>query len=237
MPAFIERQRHGKNKRLLQEEVRLSPATLTIITEAHKVISEETHRVGTAAAELFRRCEKLQLDLKNHIHKARDVATRIKAITGDDVEDGQSVIAANEKVEKRIHAARERQTELNNRIEDVRRKATRGSNRELSDKEKAWIDEVQTLDNKTDTKQAGGNALAKNSKEPWERFNEVKMLKEKLLAEINGMEGEDEVATPQNVKVPSEIRKAKMAQVMGLLDRESALVEAAKNRLERLSLS
>ena len=63
------------------------------------------------------------------------------------------------------------------------------------------------------------------------------MLKEKLLAEINGMEGEDEVATPQNVKVPSEIRKAKMAQVMGLLDRESALVEAAKNRLERLSLS
>jgi nucleoporin NUP82 len=237
MPTFIERQRHGKYKRLLQEEVRLSPATLTIITEAHKVISEETHRVGTAAAELFRRCEKLQLDLKNHIHKARDVATRIKAITSDDVEDGQSVIAANEKVEKRIHAARERQTELNNRIEDVRRKATRGSNRELSDKEKAWIDEVQTLDNKTDTKQAGGNALAKNSKEPWERFNEVKMLKEKLLAEINGMEGEDEVATPQNVKVPSEIRKAKMAQVMGLLDRESALVEAAKNRLERLSLS
>lgn len=237
MPAFIERQRHGKYKRLLQEAVRLSPATLTIITEAHKVISEETHRVGTAAAELFRRCEKLQLDLKNQIHKARDVATRIKAITGDDVEDGQSVIAANEKVEARIRAAQERQTELNKRIEEMRRRATRGSNRELSDKEKAWIDEVQILDSKTNVPKEDAMALAKNSKEPWARFVEVQKLEKELLEQMNDISAEGEVATPQTVKVPSEIRKAKMAQVMGLLDRESALVEAAKNRLERLSLS
>jgi nucleoporin NUP82 len=47
---------------------------------------------------------------------------------------------------------------------------------------------------------------------------------------------EETVASP-NIKVPSEIRKAKMNQIMNLLDRESALVEAAKSRLERLSLS
>jgi nucleoporin NUP82 len=232
MPAFIERQRHGKYKRLLQEEVRLSPATLTIITEAHKVISEETHRVGTAAAELFRRCEKLQLDLKNHISKAREVAHRIKAITGDDAEEGP-VVAANEKVEERIKAAKERQGELNKRIEEIRRKATKGTNRELSDKEKAWIDEVQTLKNKIIVQEG-----VKDSKEPWARFAEVEKLKEKQLEDVRNLEVDGEgVATPQNLKVPSEIRKAKMVQIMGLLDRETALVEATKNRLERLSLS
>ncbi|PMD40443.1 hypothetical protein L207DRAFT_565900 [Hyaloscypha variabilis F] len=235
MPAFIERVRHGKYKRLLQEEVRLSPATLTIITEAHKVISEETHRVGTAAAELFRRCVKLQLDLTNHIAKARDVANRIKAITGDDVDDGQPVITADARVEARIEAAKRRQTELNNRIEDMRRKANRGSNRELSDKEKAWIEEVDTLDHTTATEE--GNQEPVDPKGHAARLAKVKKLEEELLDDVHDLSTEKEVATPQKLKVPSEIRKAKMAQVMGLLERESALVEAAKNRLERLSLA
>jgi nucleoporin NUP82 len=58
IPAFLARLGHSKYKRLLSEEVRLSPATLQIMTDAHKVISEETHRIGTAAAEVFRRCER-----------------------------------------------------------------------------------------------------------------------------------------------------------------------------------
>jgi nucleoporin NUP82 len=236
MPTFLERQRHGKYKRLMQEPVRLSPATLTIMTDAHKVISEETHRIGTAAAELFRRCEKLQSDLKNHIHKAHEVATRISAITGDDSEDGP-VIATNESVEQRIHAVKEKQKELNDRIEKIRRKATKGSKRELSDKEKAWVDEVQILENKLVGKEEVGTGAEQNTKEPWARYEEVRKLKEDLLMQIKDKSVDEEVATPQNVKVPSEIRKAKMAQIMGLLDRESALVEAAKNRLERLSLS
>jgi nucleoporin NUP82 len=235
MPTFLERQRHGKYKRLFQEPVRLSPATLTILTDAHKVISEETHRIGTAAAELFRRCEKLQADLKNHIHKAHDVATRIKAITGEDSDDGP-VIALNEKVEQRMEAAQKKQKELNNRIEQIRRKATRGSKRELSDKEKAWIDEVHILENKVVGQGEVGNGT-RNTKQPWARYEEVKALKEDLLEQIKDISVDEEVATQQNIKVPSEIRKAKMAQIMGLLDRESALVEAAKSRLERLSLS
>jgi len=236
MPAFIERTRHGKYKRLLQEEVRLSPATLTIITEAHKVISEESHRVSTAAAELFRRCVKLQLDLTNHISKARDVANRIKAISGDDVEDGQPAITANDRVEARIKAASERQAELNARIDEVRRKATRGSNRELSDKEKAWIDEVDTLDHTTATAEEG-NDEPLDPKGHAARLTVVQKLERDLLEQVQELSNEKEVATPQKLKVPSDIRKAKMAQVMGLLERESALVEAAKSRLERLSLS
>jgi nucleoporin NUP82 len=170
--------------------------------------------------------------LKSHISKAREVANRIKAITGDDAPPGEEVVDANQKVETRIEAAKLKQQELNKRIDEMRKKASRGSSRELSDKEKAWIDEVQILNNKIMPQED-----AKDSTEPWARYEKVKALKKDLLEQVQNLEVVDEgVATP-NVKVPSEIRKAKMTQVMGLLDRETALVEAAKSRLERLSLS
>jgi nucleoporin NUP82 len=207
------------------------------MTDAHKVISEETHRIGTAAAELFRRCEKLQSDLKNHISKAHDVAKRISAITGDDSEEGP-VIATNEIVEQRIQAAQLKQKELLDRIEKIRRKVTKGANRDLTDKERAWVDEVQILEKKLLGKGETGTAQQQQkTKEPWARYEDVIRLKEELLMEIKDKSIYEEVATQHSVKVPSEIRKAKMAQITALLDRESALVEAAKNRLERLSLS
>ena len=61
---------------------------------------------------------------------------------------------------------------------------------------------------------------------------------EKLLRDVQELAEEAEQAPlpSPSVKVPSEIRKAKMAQIMHLLDRETALVEGAKSRLERLSL-
>lgn len=236
LPAFIERLGQSKYKRLLREEVRLSPATLQIMAEAHKVLSEETHRIGTAAAELFRRCERLQLELKSQIKKANDVAARVEAVTGDDVDEGP-VIAVNESIEARINAARDRQQELTDRIEIVRRKATKGTSRELSDKEKAWIGEVQLLESKIfgggESKEFGG----RKAKEPWARYEEVQQVKEDLLGQIEDMTTEEDTPSAPTLKVPSEIRKAKMSHIMELLDRESALVEAAKNRLERLSLS
>ena len=106
----------------------------------------------------------------------------------------------------------------------MRRKATKGSNRELSDKEKAWIDEVQSLANMIGVEE-DGTTVATNSNEPWELYEEVKKLKDELLDEINEILAEKEVATPRNYQVSSEIRKAKMVQIRHLLDRESALVE------------
>ena len=50
-------------------------------------------------------------------------------------------------------------------------------------------------------------------------------------------ESEDDTVNSSSVKVPSEVRKAKIAQVKALLDRETALVEGAKSRLEKLTLS
>ncbi|KAH7412912.1 hypothetical protein BKA64DRAFT_340315 [Cadophora sp. MPI-SDFR-AT-0126] len=235
LPTFIEKIGHSKYKRLLKEEVRLSPATLQIMAEAHKVLSEETHRIGTAAAELFRRCQRLQAELKSQIKKANDVASRVDAITGNDVEDGPTV-SVDESITKRIEAAELRQKELTDRIERLRRKATKGTARELSDKEKAWFGEVKMVESKI----VGGGETdgfgKRKAKEPWARYEEIKQLHEDLLDQIESNISDDAPSTP-NIKVSSDIRKGKMAEIMALLDRESALVEGAKSRLERLSLS
>lgn len=236
VPQLLETLGHSKYRRLLREDVRLSPATLQIMAEAHKVLSEETHRIGTAAAELFRRCTRLQVELMEQIKVASDVSRRVQAITGEDVDDGP-IISANDRIKSRIAATMETQKILTQRLEAIRKRTSKGSNRELSDKEKAWVSEVKLLESKVDGGGENDGFERGKAKEPWERYKEVEALKEELLEQVEDATAEDDMPATPNLKVPSELRKAKMAQIMGLLDRESALVEAAKDRLERLSLA
>jgi len=240
IPALIDRLSHTRYNRLLKEEVRLSPATLTIMTDAHKVISEETHRIGTAAADLFRRCVALQQDLKSQIQKANDVAARVEAITGDDSQDGP-VTTSNEAIGQRIRAATARQKELTDRLETFRRKAARGTTRALSDKEKVWIQEVNTLEAKI---VCVGDAIpqpGRKLKDPWMRYEDALDLRDELMQQVQAVEAGTEVEIASgprvHVKVPVEIKKDTMTKIQSMMDRESALVEATKNRLVNLSLS
>jgi nucleoporin NUP82 len=235
IPAFLEQLGRSRYARLLKEEVRLSPATLQIMTEAHKVLSEETHRVSAAAAELFRRCERLQIDLQSQIKKANEVATRVEQVTGDDNDEGP-LVTKNEAIEKRLKDATERQVQLVDRIDKMKRKVMKGSSRPLSDKEMAWVEEVRSLEKKV-LGQGEGEVSRSNAKEPWARYEEITTLKDELLEQVGAIKVDESVIRSPNVKVPSEIRKAKLNQVMGLLDRETALVEGAKSRLERLNLA
>jgi nucleoporin NUP82 len=241
IPALLERLSHSRYNRLLKEDVRLSPATLQIMTDAHKIISEETHRIGLAAAELFRRCVSLQQDLKSHIQKANDVAMRVEAITGDDCDDGPA-ITANEAVEERIQRANTRQKELTDRLEAFRRRTARGVPRALSDKEKVWVEEVNTLHKKLIPDPSASQAPGRKSKEPWARYEEAADLKEELMQQVREIESKEETETVSSpnprmgMGVPTKVREEKMSKVMKMMDRESALVEAAKNRLERLAL-
>jgi len=205
------------------------------MTDAHKVLSEETHRLGTAAAELFRRCERLQIELQSQIKKVHEVAGRVDEITGDDRDD-EPAADVNERVEARILKASNRQKELTDRIEKLRRQATKATGRELTDKERGWAEEVVEVQSAVlgegDTVDDSGT-----TKQPWIRFDEVKQLKDELLDQIQDLAAEDTRPASRGVKVPSEIRKAKMAQITALLNRETALVEGAKNRLDRLRSS
>lgn len=253
-PSLLSRLRHSKYKRLIQEPIRLSPATLNVMTDAHTVLGDETHRLSTAAAELFRRCEQLQVDLREQIARANEVASRVEAVVGDDVED-QNTPGGNEGLELRIKRAEGRQKELTERLDKMRKKITKNMNRPLSDKEAAWVAEVGTLspavlkETPESSSSVSDHALstrrrrnpAGQSKQPWLRYQEVQELKEELLESARRVVDAEEATVEgrtqrERIRVPVDVRRMKVAEVWGLLDRETALVEAARARLEKMSM-
>lgn len=228
-------------------------ATLEVFTEGHKVICNEVSELNDAVAELFRKCEALQGELREQIVKANIVKERINTITGEDSADDDEPVSEDMLIRNRIRAASERQKELASRMEKIKRRLGRATSRELSDKEKAWSDEVRALESsilgsETDQNKTTPSPATPRAKQPWKRFDEIKSLRDALFAQAEQLQktGEgrgaatDEGGRPASpvpgIKIPAEIRKAKMAQVIGLLDRETALVDAVKARIERLSL-
>lgn len=236
LPDFLKELKRSKYKRVMNEPIKLSPAALTMMTDAHKILSEETYRLGTAAAELFRRCERLQIELKEQIDRANEVKGRVEAVTGDDLDDGS--IGGNEAVEKRLLGAKNRQVELSERLERLKKKLSqRGSGRELSDRERSYIEEVGALE-KSIFPSEGDDAIKNTpATTPRRRYSDAKAVAEDLLLQYSKAPTADVKSDDGHVRVPSEIRKAKLAQVKTLLERETVLVEATKGRLERLSLT
>ncbi|KAK3942386.1 hypothetical protein QBC46DRAFT_256331 [Diplogelasinospora grovesii] len=254
LPAWLEHLKTGRRRPLLQQEVRLSIATLELFTEGHRLVSSEVHQLNNAVAELFRKCEALQFELREQITKANEVKRQIDVVTGDD-EDSEDEdlgpVSDNMNCKRRLNDVRQRQEELTKRMENLRRKLGRATTRELSEKERAWINEVRALEghilgpgSKADQDQTSSLlSPTKTTKEPWKRFEELQALKDALFSQAEQLQAEntegndDSPASPApSMKIPAEIRKAKLAQVMSLLDRETALVDAVKSRLDRLSI-
>ncbi|KAI1467161.1 uncharacterized protein F4812DRAFT_51474 [Daldinia caldariorum] len=239
LPKLLSQLRTGRQKTIVNQEVRLSPATLQIFTEAHQILSDETYKLGVAAAEVFRRCVQLQAELKQQVIKASEVKARVEAITGED-QDESNPESSNAAMVRRIQNVREKGEALSRRLEKMRKLVSKGTSRELSDKEKAWINEVNALDGTLfGSTTAPGPSRLKMTKK---RYEEVTRLKEELVEEAEKLgasteEGEERLsASTTDLRIPSELRKAKINQVKGLIERETALVDAVKSRLERLSI-
>ena len=156
--------------------------------------------------------------------------------------DGEP-LSDHQRLVDRLETARSRQGDLVQRVEKLKRTMARATGRELSDKERTWIREVQALQDGV-TRPESGEPAASRIKQPWKRLEEIQALRNDLvrqadmMTKANGEAGEDEVLSQSvsSLKIPSEIRKVKIGQVKALLDRETALVEAVKSRLERLAV-
>jgi len=192
---------------------------------------------------LFRRCEKLQNELKQQIIKANEVKTRVEAVTGDDDQDEDGATETNdEAIQRRIREAQGRGEQLQARLEAMRRKVSKATSRDLSDKEKSWVTEVKTLGSTIldgDKSVQGPPKLRQTIK----RYNDAMALGEELGEEAkaltdDGTEDDDTASSSAkgDLRVPSDLRKARVSQVKGLLERESMLLEAVKARLERLTV-
>ncbi|KAK3322591.1 hypothetical protein B0H66DRAFT_210019 [Apodospora peruviana] len=249
LPAWQEHLRSSKRRPLLQQEVRLSTATLEVFDDGHRLVSNEVFDLNNVVAELFRKCEALHYELREQIKKTNEVRNRIEQITGEESGDDEPV-SDNMIVESRMREAKRKQQEINERMEAIRRKLNRATSRDLSDKERAWMEEVGELessvlgseDQETTTSNKGKQAVA------WKRFEEAKALKDALFSQAEqlqkkGSDGEGGansegssgtvVASPGGgMRIPADIRKARVAQVRSSVERNSAMLDAIKSRLE-----
>lgn len=236
LPMLLERLRTSRHKTVVNQEVRLSPLTLQIFTDAHKVLADETHRLGMAAAEVFRRCELLQSELKQQVMKANEVKGKIDTINGAH-RDGE---ADNAMYDRRIVAARDRQGQLASRLDNLRKIVGKATTRDLSAKERAFVEEVRALHASVSESASGEPAASSKtqSTQLWKRLADVKRLQEELVTEVEALkraaDGETSPAPSTEMRIPQDIRRQKMQHIQRLLARETALVEAVTARLELL---
>lgn len=177
LPISVGQRVSSRQKKKMNDHIRLSPATLELMTVSHRILSEETHQLGIAAADLFRRCKRLQDELQEQIQRVNETADKIEGIVGEDTEDyeadGKS-LKGDAGIEQRLQKAITRQEQLMNRHEELRRKIAKFGSRKLSEKEEQWISEIEKM---------GESLLIPETKEedhdderplkPWQRYNEV----------------------------------------------------------------
>ena len=234
--------------------VRFNAETLKIFTEAHRIMSETTYHIGSAAADLFRRCERMRSELQEQVRKVAEVAAKVDAVTGADEpdagdEDGE-VMVGKERIEHRIEVSREKGVQLNERAERLRRKVGRLRGKDMSAREAAFAQEVERLaktilpSSERDDDQNVDHDATDSPTGLTSRFDTVKALKETLVRqadesakddvdESGDAEGKGDTKTT-GVNVGAEYRRQKLRQVMVLLERETALVEAVMGRLARM---
>ncbi|RMY51891.1 hypothetical protein D0865_06092 [Hortaea werneckii] len=138
------------------QQIRYSPATLQFLTDAHRLVAAETHGLGLAASELFRRCERMRSELLDQIRRVREIRDKVDVVVGTDEgseADSQGEGGSLEKkdrVEVRVNEAHERTVELNERVERLRGKMGRlgggaSGGRPLSVREQGFAKEVERV--------------------------------------------------------------------------------------------
>ena len=227
-----------------REEVKLSPASLDALIESHKVVKVEVYRIAEAAALLYEKCGRLVVDLREQVEEVGKVADRVDLMAGGwDGEEEEEEEGEEEgdrgmirRIEDRLARVKERQGRIVEGFSRVKRLAVRLDGKEVSEKERAFGREVERLAVRLDPALVG---KVEKETELRRRFEEVMALKEQLVAQakqVAQQDSEQEMREEKPLKLSSEFRKAKEAQVMDMLERESALIEAVTERVNKLSV-
>ena len=233
LPDFFNKNVPHRHRKLMTEPVRMSTNTLDLMTSAHRVISRETHLLGVAAADLFRRCERLQEELRDQICRANEVAHRTEVLVGEDADQyvGNTTGKGQATLDERLKKVRGRHQELVSRHEKLRENFSK-TGEQVSDKEKLWFAEVRR------TAESVGVESVEHSQEPdkdeeaqetepepetLQRYQEAKDLTADLVARAKeaAEQGSSEQTNGDGVHViPSDLRKEGVVKVMKLLERE-----------------
>ncbi|EFQ99155.1 hypothetical protein MGYG_02167 [Nannizzia gypsea CBS 118893] len=225
---------HG-HRHTLKEPVRLSPSTLELFTSAHRILSAYTHALEVAASDLFRRCERLQGEMRGQLTQLVEVGERIHDVSNGTVRGTvrKAPVDREQALSSRLNAAQTRQKELTERYNNIRLRIIKAGGRPISEKEKVWMKEVDTLSTSI------GEDDGKAKGELTERLETATTLAKELLSDMKNIPDvvDSTPSTPSTTqpKVPQRLQKAKVADAMNMVERESAVIDAITSRLERLS--
>lgn len=240
LPKFIDNHVEPRHRRIMKEEqLRMSNATLDVMTEAHRVLSRETDALQTAAADLFRRCETLCEVLRNQVMNAGDVAERVDDIVGEDGND-----RPEQRVQERMQRMDERQEGLVERFEGLRKRMKMIEGKELSMREKEWKGEVEGVGRKITSSEDMDNKDADNAEddsdpkpratddsgaEHLKRFRDVQRLAKDLLEQTKELTSSESRPSSKDSNqpgnnssdaVPSSLRRKKVMEVKKMLAKE-----------------
>lgn len=148
LTTFFSKQVPQRHKKSLKDEIRLSTHTLDLMTQAHRILSQETHQLGLAAADLFRRCERLQDELRDQIKRTVEAARRIEEAigeNGDDYDVSEGFSGGKMPIEKRLERVLAKQKELTDRHEHLRKDVAKKLASGLSEQEEVWVTEIEKM--------------------------------------------------------------------------------------------
>lgn len=235
----LKSQLPAQRRALLTQPLKLSPATLEVMTAAHREFSFQTSDIEKAASELFRRCERLREEMADQVRQMSEMADRLERLktNGSDEQDAET---PSKKLDQRVDAAKERQKKLLQQYERVRRRAGHAgrAKQDLSIKERTWISEIDALANQVGLE----NDKAEDTVSA--RTASAKALVEELKAQSRSLrkstENQDK---PPNARArlglgaTSRIQQQRVKEVMDMVERESLLIEAIQGRLSRLAVT
>ena len=175
LPRFLDKHVHSRHKRMMKEEVRLSTVTLDLMTQAHRVLSQETYSIGSAVSDLFRRCERLKEELSDQIRRVDEIAQRTDMVTGSDagryLENGKRKNSPT--VKARIDKVRRNHGQLTSRYENLRKKFNIHGGKALSETEQLWVAEVDKTSKSLPSSLTEGEDNKELDSELWHRCREV----------------------------------------------------------------
>lgn len=248
LESFVEKNVPHRQRHTLNEQVRLSPATLDLVTTAHRVLSTHTNALERAASDLFRRCERLRGEMRDQLKQLSDAAERIKGVTSEIGEDGNRIEGARngEALGQRIQAASDRQKSLVQRYDALRNKVINSGGRPLSEKERLWANEVNALSesfgDQPPSQTEKNQQLAQRLETVSHLFtplrnsltqHQVKRLANDLMSETKSIAAKSaspvEPGSPSSPggsqpKVPQRLQRAKVADAMRMVEREYVML-------------
>lgn len=237
--AFAAKYISKEPRRSLKDHVKISGFDLNLMTVAHHVLSQETHRLNEAVSGLFGRCERLQSEFAAQIERGAEVANQIDSVLDDDAdvldEEGRP-LGSSENINRRLTEAHDRQEALSQRYEDLRQKMSQLDRRPLKDKERPWMDEIQALGKLAGGEEADADGVSHAHEEGsslTDRHESMRSLKEELVNQATELaEAEAEEDEPKQPHLSQS--RSRTANVERMLQKETAMIETVKAKLAEL---